>query len=287
MWTRRELKQQAKEALQRNYWKSVLVAFLLLVLSGNWIGGITDSMSDSVSDAGAAMTKEGIYFIAEGHMLEFDGGDTMTKEEPYFDEEEASQMEVWDETGQDPGEENIITNVIIAAVLFFVVLFLVLLVMAVIIALETFLVFPVIVGANRFMLRGLEGKAEVKEVAYAFDHSYRNVVKVIFHTQMSIFLWSLLFVIPGIYKKYQYRMVEFILAEHPRVPYKEAQQRSKDMMNGEKWNAFVLDLSFLLWEVVSVMTCGIAHVFYVAPYQYLTNAALYHRLCGMWEERTK
>ena len=59
------------------------------------------------------------------------------------------------------------------------------------------------------------------------------------------------------------------------------------MMNGEKWNAFVLDLSFLLWEVVSVMTCGIAHVFYVAPYQYLTNAALYRRLCGMWEERTK
>ncbi len=265
MWTRRELKQQAKEALQRNYWKSVLVAFLLLVLSGNWIGGITDRMSDSVSDA----------------------GDAMTTEEPYFDEEEASQMEVWDETGQDPGEENIITNVIIAVALFVVVVFLVLLVMAVIIALETFLVFPVIVGANRFMLRGLEGKAEVKEVAYAFDHSYRNVVKVIFHTQMSIFLWSLLFVIPGIYKKYQYRMVEFILAEHPQVPYQEAKQRSKDMMNGEKWNAFVLDLSFLLWEVVSVMTCGIAHVFYVAPYQYLTNAALYRRLCGMWEERTK
>ena len=100
-----------------------------------------------------------------------------------------------------------------------------------------------------------------------------------FHTQLSIFLWSFLLIIPGIYKQYQYRMVEYILAEHPDMYYKDVMQLSKDMMAGEKWNAFVLDLSFILWNVGSIITCGTLHVLFVAPYQYLTNAALYRRLC--------
>ena len=86
-------------------------------------------------------------------------------------------------------------------------------------------------------------------------------MKTMFHTQLSIFLWALLFLIPGIYKQYQYRMVEYILAEHPDMPYKEAMKMSRDMMNGQKWNAFVLDLSFILWEMLGVLTCGLVHIF--------------------------
>ena len=46
MWTRRELKQQAKDALQRNYWKTVLVALVMIVFGGNWIGSIFSSATD-------------------------------------------------------------------------------------------------------------------------------------------------------------------------------------------------------------------------------------------------
>ena len=53
---------------------------------------------------------------------------------------------------------------------------------------------------------------------------------------------------------------------------------SKDMMRGQKWEAFVLDLSFLGWNILAVFTFGILNVFYVAPYQNLTNAALYEEL---------
>lgn len=253
MWTRKELKQQAKEALQRNYWKSVLVTLLLLFLSGNWFGSITSSMSDGM--------------VAEVESPVFDD----------WEETEEFQMDLQDETIQELENENIIIGVIVTAVVFLIIFFSVL---GAILVYEIFIELPVIVGANRFMLKGIEGKGEVRELAYAFDHSYKNVVKVMFHTELSIFLWSMLFVVPGVYKQYQYRMVEFILAEQPDLFYKEAMQRSKDMMNGEKWKVFVLDLSFVLWEIVSVMTCGIAHVLYVAPYKYLTNAALYRRLCG-------
>lgn len=131
------------------------------------------------------------------------------------------------------------------------------------------------------MLKSVDDKAEVKEVLYAFDHSYKNVVRTMFHKDIRVLLWSLLFVIPGIYKSYQYRMVSYILAEHPDTDYRQALQMSKDMMNGEKWHAFVLDLSFILWHMLGAITCGIVELFYVNPYIWLTDAALYRKLCEL------
>ena len=75
-------------------------------------------------------------------------------------------------------------------------------------------------------------------------------------------------------------MVEYILAENPDMPYKEVLELSKKMMDGQKWKTFVLDLSFILWEVLGLFTCGILDIFFVAPYKYLTRAALYRELNG-------
>ena len=96
-----------------------------------------------------------------------------------------------------------------------------------------------------------------------------------FLMNLFIWLWSLLFVIPGIYKAYQYRMVPYLLAENPEMDYNRALSLSASMMEGEKMNAFVLDLSFFGWYLLSVFTCGILAIVYVAPYQYHTNAGLY------------
>ena len=49
-------------------------------------------------------------------------------------------------------------------------------------------------------------------------------------------------------------------------------------MRGQKWKAFVLDLSFLGWGILSLLTLGIVGIFYVNPYRNMTNAALYERL---------
>ena len=91
-------------------------------------------------------------------------------------------------------------------------------------------------------------------------------------------LWSLLLVVPGIVKHYEYLMVPYIIAENPAMDYKEAFQISKQMMDGNKWDAFVLDLSFIGWTLLGVCTFGILLVFYVEPYIYLTRAELYHAL---------
>lgn len=274
-----ELKQQAREALQRNYWKNVLVALLLMVLGGSWVGNIFSSASNGAATVNVE-EQTPAYEGDEADDAALNGnlniGESYYSITSVTEENDEFTGTVVDKTIQNMNQKNKIVAGIIVFVVFFVIF---LFGMAAILAFEIFLGFPVIVGAGRFMLKSVDGRAEVKEVAYAFDHSYKNVVKTMFHTQLSIFLWSLLLIIPGIYKQYQYRMVEYILAEHPDMYYKDVMQLSKDMMAGEKWNAFVLDLSFILWNVGSIITCGTLHVLFVAPYQYLTNAALYRRLC--------
>ena len=73
-------------------------------------------------------------------------------------------------------------------------------------------------------------------------------------------------------------MMPYILAEDPDMPTKEVFAMSREMMRGQKWKAFVLDLSFLGWGILSLLTLGIVGIFYVNPYRNMTNAALYERL---------
>ena len=91
-------------------------------------------------------------------------------------------------------------------------------------------------------------------------------------------LWSLLFIIPGIVKGYEYMMIPYLLAENPDMSREETFAKSKAMTTGNKWDAFVLDLSFLGWLILGSITFNILNVFYVYPYQYLTRAELYRTL---------
>ena len=94
----------------------------------------------------------------------------------------------------------------------------------------------------------------------------------------AVIFWSLLFIIPGIVKAYEYRMIPYLLAENPEMSKEEAFAISKQMMSGQKWRTFVLDLSFFGWILLSGFTCGILAIFYVNPYVFSTQSALYERL---------
>lgn len=141
-----------------------------------------------------------------------------------------------------------------------------------------FVGYPVSVGASHFLLSSRVRPSNVNLVAFGFrfdDGRYLNICKTIFLKNLFISLWSLLLVIPGIYKSYQYRMVPYLLAENPLMDYRRALSLSASMMEGEKWNAFVLDLSFIGWYFLSAFTCMILAVVYVVPYKYHTDTGLY------------
>lgn len=134
---------------------------------------------------------------------------------------------------------------------------------------------PIEVGAKRFFMISREEKAKIGEIAFGFKNSYINVVKTQFLKNIFIALWTLLLIIPGIIKSYEYRMIPYIMAENPQIDTKDAFRLSKEMMMGEKWNTFLLDWSFLFWIILGLLTCGIVMVFYVSPYIWLTEAELY------------
>ncbi len=141
-----------------------------------------------------------------------------------------------------------------------------------------FLFGPLEVGLRRVFVMGQREPANLNEIGVGFKINYWNVVKIMFFRDLYLFLWSLLFVIPGIIKWYEYRMIPYLLAENPNMSMEEAFGRSKDMTYGDKWNIFVLDLSFIGWILLAAFTANIVRIFYVGPYIYATNAELYSAL---------
>ena len=121
-----------------------------------------------------------------------------------------------------------------------------------------------------------EHKTRIALIVDGFlNGAYLRNVATIFCRDLYTVLWTLCLIIPGIVKSYEYKMIPYILAENPRISRKRAFEISKNMMDGEKWNAFVLDLSFIGWNLLSTITFGIVGVLYVNPYVNTTWAEFY------------
>lgn len=135
---------------------------------------------------------------------------------------------------------------------------------------------PLFVGATRFFVVNAGEKANLNELIYSFkDGRFVKTAVTVFLKDLFIALWSCLLVVPGIIAHYSYYMVEYIMADDPTLSYMAAIKKSKEMMKGQKWNTFVLELSFIGWEILNAITCGIVGVFYVQPYLESTKAELY------------
>ena len=113
------------------------------------------------------------------------------------------------------------------------------------------------------------GTPEIKDSFSGFDDFF-SAFKVTLLVGLYTFLWSLLFIVPGIIKGYSYSMSLFVLAENKGKSARECIAESKAMMEGRKMELFVLDLSFIGWYLLCSLTCGLAFL-YVTP---LVNAAL-------------
>ena len=143
-------------------------------------------------------------------------------------------------------------------------------------ALRILVLDPLLVGCNRFFIQNQRGCATWNDLGFGFKNgAWKNVVKTMFMYRLFIFLWSLLFIIPGIVKSYEYYLVPYLLAENPELSWEEAHERSKTTMDGNKMDTFVFGLSFIGWILLSLLTCGILSIFYVNPYIFASKAELY------------
>ena len=109
-----------------------------------------------------------------------------------------------------------------------------------------------------------------------FD-DFWSAFKVNFLVGLYTFLWSLLFVIPGIVKSFSYSMSMYILAENKGKSAHECIEESKKMTDGHKMELFVLGLSFIGWALLGCITCGIVYIWAV-PYMQATYTNAYYYL---------
>ncbi len=92
-----------------------------------------------------------------------------------------------------------------------------------------------------------------------------------------VFLWTLLFIIPGYIAIYAYSQTFYIIAEDNNIGPLEAIRKSKEMMRGNKWKRFCLDLRFIGWMLLCLLTFGIGFLWLV-PYVFISQAKFYDDL---------
>ncbi len=142
-------------------------------------------------------------------------------------------------------------------------------------AIKILLAYPLEVGGRKYFVQSAQYIDNRGCFRFAFNSAnYGHIIGAMFLRGLFTFLWSLLFIIPGIIKFYSYRMVPYILADNPNIGASRAIKLSRDMTYGHKWNIFVLDLSFIGWYILGAICLGIGTLF-VNPYAYATDAELY------------
>ena len=112
---------------------------------------------------------------------------------------------------------------------------------------------------------------------FSIFKNYRKSVEVVFMVNLYLFLWQLLLFVPCIIKYYAYSMAYYISMDYPEYSVDECIESSKRMMYGLKWELFVLELSFIGWILLGIITLGIG-LLWVIPYMETTKAHFYETI---------
>ena len=222
MWSISEMKERGKAAFKNNYWRCVLVAFILAALtSGSSMTGSSNSVKNNVESLN-------------------------------LDNEQVAQIMAF----------------IAAAALVFAIVWSLL---------RVFVLNELEVGCHSFLKKNLSEHVTLDCLKEGFEDYKRTLVTMLLR-DVYLALWFCLLFVPGLIKSYSYMMVPYIINDEPDLTAKEVITRSREMMNGHKWRAFLLDLSFIGWALLSIVTCGLVGLFYAEPYRRSARAALYLEL---------
>jgi len=150
------------------------------------------------------------------------------------------------------------------------------------IAIGFLLIGPLSVGLSYYLLDYIENKNNGDKFELLIEGLKKSLVNSIVAGLLNmvfVFLWSLLFVIPGIIKALAYSMYPYIIADNPEIDAMEALKRSEEMMRGNKTRLLALYISFIGWFILSAFTFGVG-LFFLMPYIHTTVTNFYVDLRG-------
>ncbi len=289
MWKRKNLKDKAKKTVKNNYWTAVVLCFVITILTGEYGNSITGIWQSGDSVLPDYVITQNQYLIeneiSKDNIAEIQEKqekieeitknltenqlkmvntitsnlNSLTKSQKYI-------YKIWDAIELFIMNQNLLG---IAYVLIAIIAILYIILLAE----------PLLVAERRYFIIASEKEntkmGVMKEIFKRKNWS--NVAVIMFFKNFYNFLWYLT-IIGGIIKTYEYRMIPYLLAENPDMNKKEAFAESKQMMKGNKWKTFILDLSFILWEILSTVTFGLLDILYVNPYKIATSVELYKTL---------
>ncbi len=138
------------------------------------------------------------------------------------------------------------------------------------------------IGTASFFLK-FSKKEDVKVseiyLGYKVYDNYLHGLKAILWKFWYSFFWYLLLIVPGIIKSISYSQFYYILAEDKNIDLREALKKSKDMMDGNKMKYFKLQLRFIGWAFLCILTLGIG-IIWLAPWIQVTLAKFYEDVKG-------
>jgi integral membrane protein len=122
------------------------------------------------------------------------------------------------------------------------------------------------------------GEATAKDMFEGYNKElFSRVLTTTLLYYVYVFLWSMLLLIPGCIKAYSYAMTPYILKDNPEMKNNAAIEESMRMMDGHKLELFLLDLSFIGWAILSILTCCIGFLWLI-PYINMAHVNFYEDL---------
>jgi uncharacterized membrane protein len=137
----------------------------------------------------------------------------------------------------------------------------------------------VTVGYSKFNLEIIDRKDAKLGNLFEYFRFWKSAVIANLLRFVYTLLWSLLLLIPGIVASYSYAMTPYIMAEFSDISGKDAINASKKLMMGNRYKLFCLDVSFIGWHILAILTLGIGYI-WLTPYINAAKADFYREISG-------
>lgn len=268
MWTREKLKFDAKEFLRKNLANAIIVC-LIFYLIGHFLG-----YNVSFSGGKQIFNK---HIYNDTIDIEYDEN---YLDDEYFDDDfnifdNAINNKNYNVFSINSHNGDLRLNFFGTTIVPYVSIFILFIITIAFFILKILIYNPLSIGLSSFFIRSYNEESKVNYLfSYFRSNSWFSLTGKLLLRDIYIILWSLLLLIPGIIKSYEYFYVDYILAENPEMSLNDAIALSREMTNGEKFDIFILNLSFIGWKIVSNLLFGLGYILLI-PYIQATFARLY------------
>lgn len=304
---RRELKKAALKNLKKHYWLLICVCLIAAILGTEFnytlrflslpsqVAKVMEGEETDISVTPATATYFGMDQVYQALLDDQEDAYKQEVQENQADKDvQIGQLQIGHENGVLASAVDMVSNGMIYMVIFDAFksltgsrdLGLIFFMLAALLVFAFVYIFIVtvynVVMARIFLEVRVYDNVPIGRFAYLLRvKRWIKVSFAMFRKSLYMFLWDLT-IVGGIIKAFSYFCVPFILAENPDCSGKDAILLSRKMMNGHKWECFVFELTFLLWDLLNFCTAGLAGLFFVNAYKTNAFAEYYAYLRQLW-----